>query len=140
MLFPCQIKSNNGYTLKFIPEDSRRIAGTLIVSSIQDDKNFIFLSNNKLQILYTCLLGIFRAANSDKMLVRTIQLPNIKLDDFILLATTDKEKCLITIMRKHITDLNDTYKITDEIELSSEDLYTLVLLIGKTLYGELMEE
>lgn len=140
MLLPCQIKSENGYTLKFVPANDKQIIGTLIISSIEGEKNFIFLSNNKLQTLYTCLLGIFKAINTDKVLVRTVQLPNIRLDDYLLFGMNDKGKCLLNLKTKHITDLTDTYKTTDEIEIAPEDLCTLTLSIGKTLYGELLEE
>ena len=143
MIFPCDINSNNGHNIKFIPYNGmnkRKIIGVLSISTLIEEKEFIFLNYKKLMNLYTCLLGIYKSINSKKNLVRTIELPSIKLDEYIGIFMNYNNNCLISLKNKHITNPIDTYKPVDIIEIEVSKLYVLIQVIGKVLYSDMEDE
>lgn len=142
MALPCIVQSMNGYTIEYNSciskeKKDRGILGILNISVPgAENKEFIFINMDRLMKLYRCLLGIFTSLNSDTSILRTIELPNIKLDEYIGVFYVYKGSLMIDLKSKHITLKDDKFKTTDTIEVSRDKLFSLLAVMGRSIYDE----
>lgn len=142
MSLPCRFNSTNGYTVEYssLISNERKARGVIATFTItlpgSEQKEFIFINEDKLILFYHCILNMFTTINANKTSLRTIELPSIKLDEFIGVFLANNKSCLISLKSRHITKRDDIFKTTDIIELTSESLHILAVTIGATVYGE----
>jgi hypothetical protein len=137
MALPCNIKCNNGYELNFIPRNDNFKANLLISILNSDMKKFIF-DYDKLYIFYIALLNNYKSINSQTCIARTINFPNIRLNEYMATIIHDGENnCLITLNTKLITSKEDNYKKEFILELNLDNLHKFILIMEKTLYEDL---
>lgn len=135
-MIPYKFKSLNGHDIKFISDGhEERVIARLYISTLgMDERIFTFTKITQLEQLYRALLIIYKTINSqDKCnVVRTIDLPYIKTNQYIAMFTNNEDACIMRISYKHIRD--DEYTQADIIEIDKNSLYTLLTLLDRILY------